>query len=236
VILIYNDEGASAVCVNALVDFLSEKNNVACVSGNQLQQDDWIKQTKTLIMPGGRSMPFYEKLSSAGNKNIRQFVEQGGTYIGICAGAYYACTETIFAKGLPLELILPGELHFFSGRAIGPVFADEDFAYHSEKGARVVAVCWKNGEIFSSYFNGGCYFEPTDDGVEILSHYIHNNLPAVIRCKVGQGQAILSGIHPELAYHDIPNNDDSYHQTLRKALREIENRRRQLLSHLVDIK
>ena len=191
-ILIYNDKGASLVCVQALVDFLSSQHKVKCVSGSDLQKSDWLQNTNTLVIPGGRSLPFYETLSRRGNQNIRKFVEQGGTYVGICAGAYYACAETIFAEGLPLELKLPGELHFFSGRAIGPVFADEDFTYDSEKGARVVEVQWRDGTIYPTYFNGGCYFENAD-GMQVLATHVQNQQPAIIACEVGRGCVILSG-------------------------------------------
>lgn len=232
-ILIYNDKGASSVCVQALVDFLSQKHTVNCVSGYDLQKTDWMQNTTTLIIPGGRSLPFYETLGLQGNHNIREFVEQGGTYFGICAGAYYACSETVFAEGLSLELKLPGELHFFSGRAIGPVFADEDFTYDSEKGARVVDVRWQNGKIYSTYFNGGCYFENAD--ATVLATYSENQKPAIITCSVGRGRVILSGVHPELSYLTIPNDADPQHQSLRKKLISKETSRVQLLMQLFDL-
>lgn len=232
-ILIYNDKGASSVCVQALVDFLSPQHDVKCISGNDLQKTDWIQNTKALIIPGGRSAPFYKTLGSCGNQNIREWVEQGGTYFGICAGAYYACAETIFAKGLPLELTLPGKLNFFSGRAIGPVFANEDFTYDSEKGARVVEVQWQNGTIYSTYFNGGCYFENVD--AHVLATYVENQKPAIITCSVGRGRVVLSGVHPELSYQSIPNDSDLHHQRLREQLISKDRLRIQLLSKLLDI-
>lgn len=233
-ILIYSDKGASSICVQALVDFLSQQHDVKCVSGHDLQKTDWMQHTSALIIPGGRSLPFYETLGLQGNQHIREFVERGGTYFGICAGAYYACTDTIFAAGLPLELKLPGELHFFSGRAIGPVFADEDFTYDSEKGARVVDVQWQDGAIYPVYFNGGCYFENAD-AVEVLAVYAENQKAAIIRCPVGNGCAILSGVHPELSYQTIPNDLDPHHQHVRNQLMSNEINRIQLLSQLLDL-
>ena len=111
-ILIYNDEGASQDCVTALLKYYNDQAQF--ISGVDLQSDDWIQQTKVLIMPGGRSLPFYKTLGKTGNQNIIQFVEQGGCYLGLCAGAYYASGETIFANSTPLELNLSGELNFFS--------------------------------------------------------------------------------------------------------------------------
>jgi len=198
--LIYTDAGTSTDSVNALFNYFHQENT-HCVTGSDLQKNNWIKSTGLLIIPGGRSLPFYKKLGTAGNQNIKKFVEQGGCYLGLCAGAYYACQETIFAKGLPLELILPGELNFFKGRAIGPVFADKQFAYHSENGARTVEVICHDQQIYSVYFNGGCYFENAEQfkNSEILAGYVSNKKPAIIACAYGKGRAILSGVHPELS-------------------------------------
>src|SRR5438034_10268487 len=44
-----------------------------------------------LVMPGGADLPFCAALSGAPNKRIRQLVEGGGGYLGICSGACYAC-------------------------------------------------------------------------------------------------------------------------------------------------
>lgn len=201
-ILIYHDEGASQECVDALQKhYKNSGNHVECVTGHALQQSGWISKTQLLIMPGGRSLPFYDTLGTVGNQHIQQFVADGGFYLGICAGAYYACAETIFAKDTSLELLLPGELHFFSGKAIGPVFTDKPFAYGSESGAQIVDVIFKDGKKYPVYFNGGCYF----DGVEkearctVLARYAVNQQPAIISCAVGKGVAVLSGVHPELS-------------------------------------
>lgn len=199
-ILIYNDDGVSADSANALLDYFRHEN-ARFVTGADLQKNNWIFDTTLLIVPGGRSLPYYEKLGDTGNKNIIAYVEQGGTYWGFCAGAYYACTKTLFSEGLPLELKLPGELHFFEGNAIGPVFAETEFAYQSESGACIVDVIWKDQHTYPVYFNGGCYFEHADTfkNTEILACYASNQKPAIIACTYGKGRAILSGVHPELS-------------------------------------
>lgn len=201
-ILIYHDQGASQECVDALQKYYkTSANHVECVSGSALQQSDWIGKTQLLIMPGGRSLPFYDTLGITGNQHIQRFVAEGGLYLGICAGAYYACSETIFAKNTSLELLLPGELHFFSGKAIGPVFTDKPFAYGSESGAQMVDVIFKDGKTYSTYFNGGCYFDDAEKNSHctVLARYAANHKPAIIACAVGKGAAILSGVHPELS-------------------------------------
>ena len=87
-----------------------------------------------LVMPGGRDLPYVEKLKGKGNENISHFVKNGGGYLGICAGAYYSCSRVQFARGDPLlEVVGPRELSFFKGISQGPVFPG--FDYSSRRGA-----------------------------------------------------------------------------------------------------
>ena len=206
-VLIYNDDGVSTDSCSALCHFY--RNDMRCVLGADLQNPDTFSCATLFIVPGGRSLPFYDKLGKAGNQNIKNFVEQGGTYFGLCAGAYYASTKTIFAENSPLALFLPGELHFFQGSAIGPVFAEKDFAYHSEAGARWVDIIWQDGRTDSVYFNGGCYFEDAENypNTVVLARYQENAKPAIIACSVGLGYAILSGVHPELTIGSGSDSD-----------------------------
>ena len=87
-----------------------------------------------LVMPGGRDLPYVDRLRGKGNENISRFVRDGGSYLGICAGAYYGCSSVQFAQGDPLlEVVGPRELSFFKGISQGPVFAG--FDYTSNEGA-----------------------------------------------------------------------------------------------------
>ena len=201
--LIYNDTGVSSESVQALIDFLSPIDTVQCVLGSDIQTDRLLSKATCFIMPGGRSLPFYEKCGQRGNEAIIRFVQNGGRYLGLCAGAYYAAQKTVFAQGLPLELILPGKLNFFKGRAIGPAFSATEFAYQTENGALSVDIILKNGSKQAVYFNGGCYFENAErvKNTEVLAHYAATQQPAIIACSVGRGMAVLSGVHPELSAH-----------------------------------
>ena len=53
------------------------------------------------------------------------------------------------------------------------------------------------------YYNGGCFFDATytprgcvPSGHEVLATY-DNGLPTIVRCRVGTGIALLSGVHFE---------------------------------------
>lgn len=152
------------------------------------------------IMPGGRDRPYHAALKGLANTKIRTFVENGGTYLGICAGAYYGCAFVEFDKGFPLEVCEERELCFFPGKAIGPAYGKGTFDYNSEAGARMANIGTVKG-MFPIYYNGGCTFEGDYPHVRILARYLDlpGHPPAIIECAIGQGKAILSGVHLELA-------------------------------------
>ena len=74
------------------------------LSAQQVIEGGWEEETDLFIMPGGRDRLYHAALLGAGNLKIRSFVERGGTYLGLCAGAYYGCRSIEFEKGFPLEI------------------------------------------------------------------------------------------------------------------------------------
>jgi glutamine amidotransferase-like uncharacterized protein len=53
-----------------------------------------------VVFSAGAASAQAKDIGDAGRKKVRQYVEQGGAYLGICAGAYLACAE--FDWGLQL--------------------------------------------------------------------------------------------------------------------------------------
>lgn len=65
------------------------------------------------------------------------YLQQGGRYLGLCAGAYYACQQVAFEPGTNLEVHGNRELALFPGVAVGSIVPG--FEYGSELGAQVCA-------------------------------------------------------------------------------------------------
>lgn len=201
----------------------------------ELCSGNWIHTTSIFLMPGGRDCPYHEDLSGLGNAQIRRFVEQGGTYIGICAGAYYGCKRVEFDRGFPLEVCQDRELCFFSGKAVGPAYGKGTFDYASNLGARVAKISTEQGDL-TIFYNGGCQFEGDFTNCKILGRYA--DLPgqpaAIIECGVGKGKAILSGVHLEISANSL-NRKDPFLIPLIPILEKTEDKRigfwNYLLSH-----
>lgn len=166
-----------------------------------------LRQLAMFIMPGGRDRAYHADLRGKPNFLLRRFVEAGGTYLGICAGAYYGCKRVEFDRGFPLEVCEERELQFFSGTAVGPAYGKGTFDYESSKGVRMASIGTSEG-IFYSHYNGGCTFEGDFSHIRILGRYLDlpNQPPAIIQLRVGDGTVILSGVHIEKHLSHFPEN------------------------------
>lgn len=223
-------------CSDTLRRLLSPHYAVLNVNSSTLLNEPWSSHTSLLVFPGGADLPYCREFNGKGNQLISQYVQNGGRYIGFCAGGYYASGKVEFEVGnTELEVNGPRELKFFPGIARGSIF--EGFQYGSHTCAHAANIIPNNEALnlddkalpstFGSYVNGGCLFVDADDyansGIEVLARYsdelavngtdktnFNLKLPAAaVYCKVGDGCAVLTGIHPEFSpdlLKPIPSN------------------------------
>ncbi len=213
-------------------------------------------KTKLLVMPGGRDLPFCQKLNGLGNMCIKKFIESGGSYLGLCAGGYYACEGLEFSKGHPdYEICEDRELKLYPGTAIGPVYPD--FVYTSNEGARPVTIKTSNnienfkGHFSSStvprwqsqdiqvYFNGGPYFtypDPIHKAAKVLACYSTGE-PAIVQNIVGnkEGCVILCGQHIEASPSSLraAYKDDLYIEGLVSSIEATDALRHSLFTSII---
>lgn len=159
------------------------------------------------VMPGGADLYYVEKLNGAGNRAIRGWVEAGGTYLGICAGAYYACARCDWASKEDGAIVGNRELGFYNGAAIGPVYhfiEDGDFkkswygsamlSYDDGTTSLNMPVLYSGGPVFS----GG--------RATVLARYaeLSGACDAIIEVQVGKGKALLCSPHLESDADALP--------------------------------
>jgi glutamine amidotransferase-like uncharacterized protein len=195
----------------------------------------WDASCSLFIMPGGRDRPYHAALQGEGCRRIRQYVENGGTYLGICAGAYFAAERVEFDPGFPLEVCEDRELAFFRGAAVGPAYGNGSFDYNNRRGARAAKLKTEEGE-FHAYYNGGCTFKGDLSNCQILARYadLPGEPPAILECQVGKGKAILSGVHLEAAAESLDRYDPFLAEFIPILIASESFRRRyweQLLGH-----
>lgn len=220
-ILIYAGPGVAKSSLthayNMFQQIADSSYKVITADHETINSDHWRHITSLLVMPGGADSSYMDKLKVAGNKNILTYVEQGGKYLGLCAGAYYAADRIEFLKGdKSCEIIAKRDLKFYPGLIAGPLYFKRDVKHPSiYTCARAVEITWQGNETAACtqnlYYNGGGSFvdAPEFANVQVLARYATEiedaNSAAIVECTVGNGSAILSGVHFEYNYAHEPS-------------------------------
>lgn len=221
--LVYNGPGAGTRSVQSTIHSLraalQSTITVRTIDATTLVRGEWRDDCCLLVIPGGADLPYCKYLNGIGTQMIREYVETGGCYLGLCAGAYFACKRVEFEVGTPLEVKGDRELAFYPGVARGSLFPG--FTYESEEGAVAATIqyidrqsTWQWREC-KDYVNGGPAFIHGEEGslpanfkvlATFLDHDADLDAPsppapatAALACKVGLGRAILCASHPELS-------------------------------------
>ena len=214
---IYNDNGVGAFSIFAAQRYFAHdftlKNiahNITLVTASDIVKNGINDDIDLFVMPGGADRPYADKLKGAGNQAIKDYVENGGAYLGICAGGYYGCHSIEFQKGTDNEICEDRELCFFDGIGIGCLPDIAGQAYEETlKSATVTNIKLQNQSVAVLYW-GGCTFIPNSGAnYNVIANYedIAGQPPAIISCNIGKGKAILSGVHFEVSKESLEHYD-----------------------------
>lgn len=170
-IWIYQDDGASELSVNSMLNAMADKllaqgvdvSDVRPITSQQIINGT-LQGPGCLVMPGGADLPYCAKLDGSGNQRIKDFVTQGNLYIGICAGAYYAA-ESLDFIGEGYTVRGSRELALFAGQAIGSITSlTEGRLYDMGCASKaIVPLKFATGEQHNLYYHGGPYFIANQD-------------------------------------------------------------------------
>lgn len=244
-VLVYRDEGVDLQSLEDTIQFFRDnidlaRYSVATISSHELIHTQWEASTKLLVFPGGRDIPYDRALRGKGCEKIREYIREGGHYLGICAGAYFAGERVEFAPGTELEVIEDRELGLFPGITSGPVLAD--YTYNSEAGSRAARLQFLPLQTeFFAYYNGGGTFVSTSEAAEkyeVLATYgDRDDCPAIIRCSFGKGMAILSGVHFECNLKELVKRTDEPQRTMEicHAIKQTEAQKGRVIQRLLEI-
>lgn len=227
IIYIYNDIGVSDESISETIATFKQftKYKVKTINGKEVKNGMWTSNAALFVMPGGADLPYAEKLNGKGNEIIKKYVRDGGMFLGICAGSYYASSYVEFDKGGKLEVVGERELGLFPGKTIGPILAPYD--YKTKSGARAANIITTFDDIPQAtvFYNGGGYFEDAEkySNTQVLATY-KNNLPAIIMVDYGYGKALLSGLHFEYNPYNLNLNDENLKSICTDLIKENKSR------------
>jgi biotin--protein ligase len=114
-VLVYSGPGVSPLSLSHTILTLSllllPHYTVQAITPQTLASEPWESSCALLVVPGGRDLPYVDEMGSRGvTQRIKGWVNQGGRYLGICAGAYFGCSEVKFDTGGDMEVVGKREL------------------------------------------------------------------------------------------------------------------------------
>jgi biotin---protein ligase len=241
-VLIFKDKGVNKHSVKALKSQLQEildrSISIQKVDGAYLRTQPWENKTIALFMGGGVCKEWDACLGEEGIQKIRNFVDNGHLYVGLCAGAYFASRRSLFHLNgqPPIEKQRP--LALFSGKAIGPVIPTDNYlSVDAAQAAEVSFVINDKKQKGYLYYQGGCFFEPdqSSSDTQIVAQYesLSPNRIAAVKCKFGKGSVFLCGLHPEFRWtKEQINTDNDTFSKLAETLSAQEDFRKQVWTEI----
>lgn len=201
-VALLNDGGVGGKGVESLTEQLADTQRyaVAQVCGADIAAGA-LDQFDLLICSGGSGSGQSKSLGEGGRDEVREFVADGGDYIGICAGSYLACRG--FSWGLGILDAKTVSSKWRRGRAVLPLGLTAEartlFAWDEES----ATVIYHNGPIIQplgdpeipdyvslATFNEEVAKYDSPEGVMIHS-------PAIVLGEFGRGQVLCISPHPE---------------------------------------
>ena len=164
---------------NGIIKALSPKYNFKIFTKHKLE-DNFFDDVDCIAIPGGLGdADKFEMCFASNGVRIKKFIADGGKYLGICMGAYWA-----------------GQ-HYFN------VLEDVDAVQYIKQPntctrrphAKNMSITWNNHPE-KMFFYDGCALVGDKDKFETIATYSNGDAMAVIQRNIG-----LIGCHPESEIH-----------------------------------
>ena len=174
-------------------------------SVTRVEAEDWasidLKAFDVVVFSGGSGSAQAESIGEAGRNNVREYIRDGGGFVGICAGAYLACSN--FKWGLGILNASTVSSKWLRGQG----FMDLEV---TDEGRKLL------GDVkgtFKVRYNNGPIIKPatrTDvPAYTVVTHFrseiakygspvgVMVNSPAQAIATFGKGRVFISSPHPE---------------------------------------
>lgn len=201
-VALYNDAGAVGKGVPSVTEILKQAGGyeITVFKAEDLTKGV-LEHKDVVIFTGGSGSKEGTALGDAGRDAVKKFVEGGGGYLGICAGAYLACSKFPWSLGLLDAQTVSQKWR----RGVGDVQLEITPAGQqlSTLPAGNRGVHYANGPIIKpAGRNDLAPYEPlavfrtelAENGTPVGAMI---NTPAIVQGRFGKGRIVISSPHPE---------------------------------------
>lgn len=199
---IYRGPGSPQSGVDAVTNVLKPFPQVTVVVLSEQEIGSFnLSAYDVLVFPGGSGAGQSKGIGETGLKNVRDFVSNGGGYVGICGGAYLACSNfswslgilnagTVSNKWRRGQGMLDLELAPAGPELLGDVKGTFKVRYHNgpilKPADRTDIPAYTTLSVFKT--------EVADNGTPVGAQV---NSPAHVISTFGKGRVFISSPHPE---------------------------------------
>ena len=197
-------------CTEGMVKALGNDHQITLFNGNDITEE-FLKQFDCIAFPGGigDADKFNELFHWRKALLINNYVNNGGKYLGICMGAYWA-----------------GHWYFDLLKDVEPVqYIKQSSAIVKRSYGTTVPVNWGSQTEFM-YFYDGCCFTGDLSNTNVIATY-----PSLEPAAIIQGNLGLIGPHPESTQHWFKQfknmqaywHDNRHHELLKDFVERLLN-------------
>jgi glutamine amidotransferase-like uncharacterized protein len=194
---VYAGNGGFASGVTAAsLAFSAAGLSIRPITAEDLNEGRLKKQARALYMPGGWAEAYVTDIDAEGAASVMKFVEDGGGYVGICAGSFYAAAEIHWAGES-----LPYDLDLFPGTPTGPLVEIAPWPQYVTTGITLdnthVIAAGIPKTLTVLYYGGPAFRTREGAQVDVVARFDANGEPAVVAFEHGKGRVFLSSVHLE---------------------------------------
>ncbi len=201
-IALLDDRGVAGKGIPSLLEIWGSQPDVTIhrVCGADIRSG-CLTQFDLLCCSGGSGSRQSASLGDDGRDAVRQFVNQGGDYVGICAGSYLACSG--FSWGLGILDAKTKSSKWARGHAELPLALTTDGQRILADGLASNSIIYHNGPIIEPHH------QPDIPDFQVLATFaaevaknntpvgIMINSPAIVKSQFGSGDVVCISPHPE---------------------------------------
>ena len=206
--------GASAEkLIEALQSSEDRRVEVCRITADEIRQGE-LSGVDVLVHPGGSGSKQGAALEEEGRKAVRTFVNDGGGYLGVCAGAYLATNDYSWSLNL-IDAKVVDRRHWARGKGMVKLRLSPEASEFFDHDGDELDIHYGQGPLLARRE----WDDPVVPDYESLAIYsteiAKNGAPrgvmagtsAAVRCEFGKGRVFCFSPHPELTegqHHLIP--------------------------------
>ena len=196
-VAVYDDKGVTGKGIPCVTDIAGRTADIKLtrLKGADIAAGG-LKGYDLVVFTGGSGSAEAAGLGEKGREEVRDFVRNGGGYVGICAGAYLACSGFEWGVGVLNAKTVSskwrrgqGEVKI-EGEAFGQKLSDRGIRYSN--GPIIKADVRKDLPEFETLIAFRTELAENDTPVGVMV-----NAPAMVRARYGLGKVFTSSPHPE---------------------------------------